>query len=320
MEKMISKIEALVDELIMEKISLSTGYLKARSINASLKNQKLQKLIDGEFLYGYVGTTGIPKYRISDGTPTLVFKNYTTGKHQNVPIFKAAKYIKNLIPELEEFKKVTKGGELRIFFTDKEYKGVIGLNNVKRVIARNVGWKVVEGYWTFKSNPFPLLLKGSSNKLIDILLQVKSSLENNSKDESGFFVDNSNFDATLAIRNLIQQATIELIIIDGYIGADTLKIISSKNVSCSVKLLTDKRSKTQELEHLVKTFNKQFGNLEVRYTSAFHDRYIIIDNSSFYSVGASLKDVGNKTFSIVKMNETTLTKPLIDKFNIEWDM
>ena len=45
-------------------------------------------------------------------------------------------------------------------------------------------------------------------------------------------------------------------------------------------------------------FNKQYGNLSVKYTNKVHDRYIIIDNKKLYHLGASIKDLGKKIFSI----------------------
>jgi hypothetical protein len=57
-------------------------------------------------------------------------------------------------------------------------------------------------------------------------------------------------------------------------------------------------------------FNKQYENLNIRYTNKVHDRYIIIDNKKLYHLGASIKDLGKKIFSISEL-EQKLIKILV---------
>ena len=45
-------------------------------------------------------------------------------------------------------------------------------------------------------------------------------------------------------------------------------------------------------------FNSQYPTLEVKKTSMFHDRFIILDGKTAYHCGASLKDAGKKCFAI----------------------
>ena len=58
----------------------------------------------------------------------------------------------------------------------------------------------------------------------------------------------------------------------------------------------------------INTFNNQYGNLTVQYTTKVHDRYIIIDKTKLYHLGHSIKDyskafcVGKKIFSINKLD------------------
>ena len=49
-------------------------------------------------------------------------------------------------------------------------------------------------------------------------------------------------------------------------------------------------------------FNKQYNNVAVKYLHNLHDRYIIIDRIYLYHIGASLKDLGKKIFSINKLD------------------
>lgn len=44
-------------------------------------------------------------------------------------------------------------------------------------------------------------------------------------------------------------------------------------------------------------FTLQYPTLTLSFTSKMHDRFLIIDNSVLYHVGASLKDLGKKCFA-----------------------
>ena len=46
----------------------------------------------------------------------------------------------------------------------------------------------------------------------------------------------------------------------------------------------------------IQNFNAQYPKLTVNYTSKMHDRFLIIDNTELYHIGASLKDLGKTCF------------------------
>ncbi len=69
----------------------------------------------------------------------------------------------------------------------------------------------------------------------------------------------------------------------------------------------------------IKAFNSQFGGLEIRISEEFHDRFIIIDEHIFYTMGASVKDAGKKTFMFAKISENFIIKTVKQKFAEEWD-
>ena len=47
----------------------------------------------------------------------------------------------------------------------------------------------------------------------------------------------------------------------------------------------------------------QYPQLTVKHTEAFHDRFLILDDSNGYFVGASLKDAGKKSFAITRIED-----------------
>lgn len=49
-------------------------------------------------------------------------------------------------------------------------------------------------------------------------------------------------------------------------------------------------------------FNSQYPPVEVRTCTKSHDRFLIIDSSEVYHIGASLKDLGKKLFAFSKLD------------------
>ena len=60
-------------------------------------------------------------------------------------------------------------------------------------------------------------------------------------------------------------------------------------------------------------FNAQYPKLSVKMTTDFHDRFLIIDKTEVYHIGASIKDAGKKSFGITKVEDKDLIKSLINK-------
>lgn len=86
--------------------------------------------------------------------------------------------------------------------------------------------------------------------------------------------------------------------IDNYVDESILNIFS-KNQNVGFIIYTQNISKELQLD--IKKYNKQYGNLEVKITKIFHDRFLICDET-VYHFGASFKDLGNKVFAVNKMN------------------
>mgnify|MGYP007119858709 CR=1 FL=1 len=48
--------------------------------------------------------------------------------------------------------------------------------------------------------------------------------------------------------------------------------------------------------------NRQYPPINIHKHSTSHDRFLIIDNTEVYHIGASLKDLGKKLFAFSKLN------------------
>jgi hypothetical protein len=77
---------------------------------------------------------------------------------------------------------------------------------------------------------------------------------------------------------------------------------SSKKGVC-LKILTKNIQKQLKLD--IKKFNKQYPLVEIQEFSDSHDRFLLIDDTEVYHIGASLKDLGKKWVVFSKMNIKT---------------
>ena len=57
--------------------------------------------------------------------------------------------------------------------------------------------------------------------------------------------------------------------------------------------------------------NAQYPTLSVQHTSKMHDRFLIIDRTTIYHIGASLKDLGKKCFAFEILEDATTLIPAI---------
>ena len=122
------------------------------------------------------------------------------------------------------------------------------------------------------------------------------------------------YDAYSFLIDLIKRAKTEIVLIDGYVNINTLDLLRNKKPSANISLLTLPSTRLSLNE--IRKFNAEYPSLKVHKTSDFHDRLLILDRKEFYHIGASLKDAGEKSFAITKLeekNETNLLLSRIDK-------
>jgi transposase-like protein len=129
---------------------------------------------------------------------------------------------------------------------------------------------------------------------------IKSKIQNNQVEvKQGVFFDGQIFDAYVFVANLIQNAKKSIILIDNYID-ETILTLFSKNQNIDIIIYTYKVSRQLQLD--IQKYNKKYRNLTVKNAKNFHDRFLIIDTSRIYHIGASLKDLGKKTFAFSELN------------------
>ncbi len=124
------------------------------------------------------------------------------------------------------------------------------------------------------------------------------------KPKQGIFFNGQVFDAWVFISNLVKNAKKNLILIDNYVDETVLSLFAKKKKGVTVDIYTKKISR--DLNEDAKKFNTQYGGLTLHKFNSSHDRFLLIDKTDVYHIGASLKDLGKKWFAFSKMDKDSL--------------
>ena len=124
----------------------------------------------------------------------------------------------------------------------------------------------------------------------------------------GIFYDGQIFDAYKFATDLIRSAGKSLLLIDNYIDESVLLMLSKRRSGVCATVYTQKI--TAQLQLDIEKHNRQYPPVEMRIYNKCHDRFLIIDNTEVYHIGASLKDLGKKMFAFSRMDipADTITK------------
>ena len=143
------------------------------------------------------------------------------------------------------------------------------------------------------------------------LEEVFNYLAANTEVKQNIFFDGQIYDAFSFIVGLVKKAKKEIILIDNYVDVNTLNILCKKNQSVDVVIMTAGKGNLSTKD--ITKFNAQYPKLSVKTTTDFHDRFLIIDKTEVYHIGASIKDAGKKSFGITKIEDKDLVKSLVNK-------
>ncbi|HNW83759.1 MAG TPA: ORF6N domain-containing protein [bacterium] len=131
--------------------------------------------------------------------------------------------------------------------------------------------------------------------------KVLTALESNQlQPKQGIFFDGQIFDAHNFVSDLIRTAEKSIVLIDNFVDDTVLTIFAKRKNGVYLKILTKNVSKQLVLD--MKKFNEQFPVAEIQQFDLSHDRFMIIDDSAVYHIGASLKDLGKKWFAFSKID------------------
>jgi len=135
--------------------------------------------------------------------------------------------------------------------------------------------------------------------------KVFQALDQNSNiPKQGIFFDGQVYDAYTFISELIRSAQKSLLLIDNFVDDSVLTLLSKRKSNVSAIIFTRSISKSLALD--LKKHNQQYPPITIKQFKEAHDRFIIIDKTEIYHIGASLKDLGKKWFAFSKLERGTL--------------
>ncbi len=115
----------------------------------------------------------------------------------------------------------------------------------------------------------------------------------------GIFYDGQLFDAYKFATDLIRSAKISLLLIDNYVNESVLLMLSKRNAGVKADIYTQAVSRQLQLD--LQKHNSQYPPISIHTYRKCHDRFLIIDGTDIYHIGASLKDLGKKMFAFSKL-------------------
>ena len=237
---------------------------------------------------------------------------------QLVELFQSSKaniseHIKNIYEqgELEEnstvrdFRTVRQEGKRQVVRNISYYNldAIISIgfrvNSKRGILFRQWANKVLKDY----------LLKGYSiNRRLSELEQTVS--EHSKKIDffvrtslppvEGIFFDGQVFDAYKFASDLIKSARQSLVLIDNYVDESVLLMLSKRQPGVTATIYTQRITPQFRLD--LDRHNGQYRPVDVRTCKFSHDRFLIVDETDVYHIGASLKDLGKKMFAFSKLD------------------
>lgn len=135
-----------------------------------------------------------------------------------------------------------------------------------------------------------------SNEVSKISLQQKTQdLPNQC-----IFFDGQIFDAYVFVSDIIKKAKTDIMLIDNYVDETVLSLLAkrAKNVRASIYTKTI----SKQLQLYISKHNSQYAQIDIKTFANSHDRFLIIDRNQLYHLGASLKDLGKKWFTFLRMD------------------
>ncbi len=127
---------------------------------------------------------------------------------------------------------------------------------------------------------------------------VKTSLPK----QEGILFDGQIFDAYGWVCDLINSAKKRIVVIDNYADYSVLRQLDKRAPSVSALIYTS--NKNDVIKNDLKSHNKQYPPIDLKFYNKAHDRFLIIDDT-IYHIGASMKDLGKKLFGFSRMEEMT---------------
>jgi hypothetical protein len=127
------------------------------------------------------------------------------------------------------------------------------------------------------------------------------------------FYEGSLFDAYAFLSSLMAKAKASIILVDSYADEKALAFFRSHRSGVAMDLYLS--SKERLGDEAYRRFAAEYGLITLHETVAFHDRYLILDHSEVYAIGASLNNAGRKTFGVYRIEDDQIIHGLLERLS-----
>jgi len=122
--------------------------------------------------------------------------------------------------------------------------------------------------------------------------------------------------STKLLFNVFKRANTSLEVIDGYLDDEVFNYIDSLSDSITMRFLTS--TPKSIFKKLYDALRQRRPNIEARKNPDFHDRFLIIDGSEVWHLGASINGIGKKAFMLSKLTDQNEVSRLLTDYSKWW--
>ena len=151
-----------------------------------------------------------------------------------------------------------------------------------------------------------LKLEDSQARNEERFKMILDAMQDNDFPPQKIFYDGQIYDAFEQMKKFVRMAKKELIVIDPYFDDSVLQLIAQKRKGVSVLVVKNPQNRKLHAVDVAK-FNAQYANsLTVKDSVRFHDRFLIIDQTTLIHVGASLNYLGKRCFAFSSLDKSNI--------------
>ena len=151
-----------------------------------------------------------------------------------------------------------------------------------------------------------LKLEDSQARNEERFKMILDAMQDNEFPPQKIFYDGQIYDAFEQMKKFVRMAKKELIVIDPYFDDSVLPLIAQKRKGVSVLVVKNPQNRKLHAVDVAK-FNAQYANsLTVKDSVRFHDRFLIIDQTTLIHVGASLNYLGKRCFAFSSLDKSNI--------------
>ena len=146
---------------------------------------------------------------------------------------------------------------------------------------------------------------------VDNINKRVENLEDKSKyflPEHIIFFEGQVFEGRVFIKETISKAESTVVLIDPYIDISTLDAFKSKKENVSIYIIGSNKSKITDID--INLFNEEYKGLIYISDERYHDRYMILDNTLFYSLGSSVNYLGKRFTQVTLIQDDDIKETL----------